>query len=146
MCFCRILPTPLNIKILMTQICISRSLKEIIQARKYMVNMTKNASYGDDLLGLMFTATSQKTQDVTGGKVHFGMQQLMDNCKTFFFVGYETTATLLTWTMMLLASHTTWQQCARAEVINVCGDGDHPFNADMLDKLKMVFPIFCQSI
>ncbi len=138
MCFCRILPTPLNIKILLTQIGISRSLKEIIQARKHMVNMTKNASYGNDLLGLMLTATSQKTQDVKGGKVHFGMQQLMDNCKTFFFAGYETTATLLTWTMMLLASHTTWQECARVEVIDVCGDGDHPFNADMLDKLKMV--------
>jgi cytokinin trans-hydroxylase len=79
---------------------------------------------------------------VKGGKVHFGIQQLMDNCKTFFFVGYETTATLLTWTMMLLASHTTWQECARAEVINVCGDGDHPFHADMLDKLKMVLQFF----
>jgi cytochrome P450 len=130
----------------MTQIGISRSLKEIIQARKYMVNMNKNASNGNDLLGLMLTATSQKTQDVKGGKVHFGMQQLIDNCKTFFFAGYETTATFLTWTMMLLASHTTWQECARAEIINVCGDGDHPFNANMLDKLKMVLQFFCQSI
>jgi cytokinin trans-hydroxylase len=130
----------------MTQIRISRSLKEIIQARKYMVNMNKNASNGNDLLGLMLTAISQKTQDVKGGKVHFGMQQLMDNCKTFFFAGYETTATLLTWTMMLLASHTTWQERARAEVIDVCGDGDHPFDANMLDKLKMVLQFFCQSI
>jgi hypothetical protein len=40
--------------------------------------------------------------------------------------------------MMLLASHTTWQECAHVEVIDMCGDGDHPFNADMLDKLKMV--------
>ncbi|CAK9259837.1 unnamed protein product [Sphagnum jensenii] len=142
----RFLPTPLNIKILMTQIGISRSLKEIIQARKYMVNMTKNASNGNDLLGLMLTATSQKTQDVKGGKVHFGIQQLMDNCKTFFFAGYETTATLLTWTMMLLASHTTWQECARAEVIDVCGDGDHPFNADMLDKLKMLTMILNEAL
>ncbi|KAH9530375.1 hypothetical protein CY35_U001800 [Sphagnum magellanicum] len=123
-----------------------RSLKEIIQARKYVVNMTKNASNGNDLLGLMLTATSQKTQDVKGGKVHFGMQQLMDNCKTFFFAGYETTATLLTWTMMLLASHTTWQECARAEVIDVCGDGDHPFNADMLDKLKMLTMILNEAL
>ncbi len=90
-CFCRILPTPLNTKILMTQIGISRSLKKIIQAQKYMVNMTKNASYGNDLLGLMLTRTSQKTQDVKGGKVHFGMQQLMDNCKTFFLARCETT-------------------------------------------------------
>jgi cytokinin trans-hydroxylase len=77
----------------MTQIGISRSLKEIIQARKHMVNMTKTASYGNDLLGLMLTTTSQKTRNVKGGNVHFGMQQLMDNCKTFFFTGYETIAT-----------------------------------------------------
>ncbi len=39
--------------------------------------------------------------------------------------------------MMFLASHTTWQECACAKVIDVCGDGGHPFNVDMLDKFKM---------
>jgi hypothetical protein len=55
----------------MTQIGISRSLKKIIQAQKYIVNMTKNVSYGNDLLGLMLTRTSQKTQDLKGWKGSF---------------------------------------------------------------------------
>jgi hypothetical protein len=42
-----------------------------------------NVSYGNDLLGLMFNATTKETT-IKGGKVHFGMQTLIDNFKTFF--------------------------------------------------------------
>jgi cytochrome P450 len=84
-----------------------------------MVKMAYNTSYGNDLLGLMLSATIEKTI-IKGGKVHFGMKALMDNCKIFFIAGHETTTTLLTWAMMLLASHTTWQERAREEFIKVC--------------------------
>jgi cytokinin trans-hydroxylase len=131
-------PTPLNIKIILTQIGISSSLRKIIQSRKDMVKMAKKTSYGNDLLGLMLSATTEETT-IKGGKVHFGMKALMDNCKTFFIAGHETTATLLTWAMMLLASHTTWQECAREEIIKVCGHGDHAIDANMFNKLKTVF-------
>jgi hypothetical protein len=40
--------------------------------------------------------------------------------------------------MMLLASHTTWQERIRKKVIEVCGHDDHPLDFDMLNKLKMV--------
>jgi hypothetical protein len=56
----------------------------------------------------------------------------MDNCKTFFIVGHETTTILLTWAMMLLASHTTWQECAYEEIIKVSGHGDHAIDAKFL--------------
>jgi cytochrome P450 len=82
---------------------------------------------------------------IKGGKVHFGMQPLMDNCKTFL-AGHETTTTRLTWAMMLFASHTTWQECAREEVIEVCGHNYHPIDPDMFNKLKTVLQIFCQPI
>jgi hypothetical protein len=39
---------------------------------------------------------------------------------------------------MLLGSHTIWQERAREEVIEVCGHGDHPIDANMLNKLKTV--------
>jgi len=126
----------LNIKIILTQIAISKSLKEMIQSRKDMVKRT-NISHGNDLLGLMLDATTKETT-IISGKVHFDMQALMDNCKTFFIAGHETTATLLTWAMMLLGSHTIWQERAREEVMEVCGHGDHPIDANMLNKLKTV--------
>jgi cytochrome P450 len=69
---------------------ISKSLKEIIQSRKDMVKQT-NISHGNDLLGLMLDATTKET-NIKGGNVHFGMQALMDNCKTFFIAGHETTS------------------------------------------------------
>jgi PHYB activation tagged suppressor 1 len=102
-----------------------------------MVKMADNTSYGNDLLGLMLNATIEDTT-IKGGKVHFGMKALMDNCKTFFIAGHETTATLLTWAMMLLASHTTWQEHAREEIIKVCGHGDRAIDANMFNKLKTV--------
>ncbi|KAH8940043.1 hypothetical protein BDL97_15G067200 [Sphagnum fallax] len=71
------LPIPLNIKIILTQVAISKSLKEIIQSRKDMVKGA-NISYGNDLLGLMLSATIEETV-IKGGKVHFGMQALVDN-------------------------------------------------------------------
>ncbi len=119
LCVCSLLPMPLNIKIVLTQIAISSFLRQIIQSRKDMVKMAYNTSYGNDLLGLMLSATIEKTI-IKGGKVHFGMKALMDNCKIFFIAGHETTTTLLTWAMMLLASHTTWQERAREEFIKVC--------------------------
>ncbi|CAM6042203.1 unnamed protein product [Sphagnum compactum] len=135
-----LLPTLLNIKIILTQISISSSLKQIIQSRKDMVKRANNTSYGNDLLGLMLSAAIEETT-IKGGKVHFGMQPLMGNCKTFCIAGHETMTTLLTWAMML-ASHTNWQECAREEVIEVCGHNDHPIDLDMIcfggNKISLV--------
>jgi hypothetical protein len=42
---------------------------------------------------------------------------------------------------VILACHTTWQELAHIEVIEMCGHGDHPFGANMFNKLKMVLSI-----
>jgi cytokinin trans-hydroxylase len=62
----------------------------------------------------------------------------MDECKTFFFAGHDTSALLLTWALMLLATHPEWQDRARAEVARVCGDD--PPSYDDLSKLTVVRP------
>jgi len=139
-----IIPMPLNIKIILTKLAVSKSLGEIIQSRKDMVKGDNNA-YGNDLLGFMLNAAMEEIA-IKGGKVHFGMQSLIDNCKTFFLAGQETTSTLLTWTMMLLASHTTWQERAREEVIEVCGHKDHPIDANMLRKFKTLDMILNETL
>ncbi|KAJ8649884.1 hypothetical protein MRB53_002907 [Persea americana] len=61
----------------------------------------------------------------------------MDNYKSIYFAGHESTAVSATWGLMLLALNPEWQARARAEVSEVCG-GQLP-DADMLRRMKVVF-------
>ncbi|ERN08321.1 hypothetical protein AMTR_s00156p00087030 [Amborella trichopoda] len=97
----------------------------------------RSASYGNDLLGLLLAETEKKyKKGESDDGFCFTTQHLMDECKTFFFTGHETTALLLTWTIMLLASNPGWQERAKAEVEQVCG-GSAPA-VDHLPKLSLV--------
>uniref|UniRef100_A0A453SAN0 Secologanin synthase n=1 Tax=Aegilops tauschii subsp. strangulata TaxID=200361 RepID=A0A453SAN0_AEGTS len=51
---------------------------------------------------------------------------MVEECKTFFFAGKQTTTNLLTWATVLLAMHPEWQDRARQEVLAVCGLGELP--------------------
>ena len=61
---------------------------------------------------------------------------IVDNCKDIFLAAYEVTAIAAIWGLMLLASNPEWQDRARSEVMEVCGDQlpDH----DMLSKMTVV--------
>lgn len=61
---------------------------------------------------------------------------MIDNCKNIFFAGHETTAITASWCLMLLAKYQDWQDRARAEVLEVCGNG-YP-DASMLRSMKTV--------
>jgi PHYB activation tagged suppressor 1 len=92
------------------------------------------AGYGNDLLGLMLEACAPKH----GGEQLLSMDEIIDECKTFFFSGQETTSHLLTWVMFLLSTHPDWQDKLREEVRRECGDGtDRAPTHDMLNKLKL---------
>ena len=103
--------------------------------RKDQMKKGQSDSHGCELLGLMILAADEDAS-LTGENAHFGLQSLIDECKTFYLAGHDTTSTMLTWTMMLLGTHTEWQDRARAEVFEVCGD--QPPNADTIGKLKVV--------
>jgi cytochrome P450 len=116
----------------------TQALKELIQVRKDQIEKGNIESYSQDLLGLMMLAADEDASaDLhRGGNATFDMQSLIGECKTFYFAGHETTSTLLTWTVVLLGAHTEWQDRARAEVLEVCGD--RPVDADAIGKLKVV--------
>ncbi|XP_072979604.1 cytokinin hydroxylase-like [Typha angustifolia] len=126
-----------EIKSLKTEV--ERLLMNIIQSRKDCAEIGRTSSYGKGLLGLLL-AEAQKKKDGCS----YSLNLVMDECKTFFFAGHETSALLLTWTVMLLATNPTWQDKARAEVAQVCGD--EPPSADHLSKLTVLHMIINESL
>ncbi|GMY39834.1 cytokinin hydroxylase-like [Fagus crenata] len=84
-----------------------------------------------DLLGLLLQGSTHV--DSRLGKT-LTPQQLVDECKTFFFGGHETTALAITWTLLLLATHPEWQTQLRDEIKEVVKDGE--FDVNMLAGLK----------
>lgn len=119
------------------------TLTAIIQSR--VASNGRSSGYGDDLLGLMLEAWL--TAERGGGErdeSSLTMDEIIDECKTFFFAGHETTSHLLTWTMFLLSVYPEWQQRLRDEVLRECGQANP--TADTLNKFNEVprawiFPI-----
>ncbi|KAK9106763.1 hypothetical protein Syun_022774 [Stephania yunnanensis] len=110
-------------------------LKEIIASRKESIA----TSHRTDLLSLLLSETNK-----TKSKKKIDVQMVMDECKTFFFAGHETSSTLLTWTIMLLASNTEWQTRVRAEVLHVL-NGQTPL-PEQLHKLILLNMVINESM
>lgn len=130
---CRFLPSKYNREIKSLKKEVERLLVEIIQSRRDCAEMGRSSNHGDDLLGLLLNEMDSHKNNNNDNN---NLQLIMDECKTFFFAGHDTTALLLTWTMMLLADNPTWQEKVRNEVREVCGC-DLP-SVDQLSKLTSV--------
>ena len=108
-------------------------MRSIIEDRlNSQVTRGSDSACGDDLLGLMIGELGAKTKP----GLKLSMNEIIEECKTFFFAGQDTTSNLLSWTVFLLSSHQEWQDLLRQEVSKECGMGIP--NADMLGKLKLV--------
>ncbi|XP_041009654.1 cytokinin hydroxylase-like [Juglans microcarpa x Juglans regia] len=108
---------------------IDRLLLTIITERKKSIEEQRHPS--QDLLGMLLQGS--RTVDGNPGK-SLTTQELVDECKTFFFGGHETTALAITWTLLLLATHPEWQNQLRDEIREVVKDKE--IDVDMLAGLK----------
>ncbi|KAL8485073.1 hypothetical protein ACS0TY_027391 [Phlomoides rotata] len=73
------------------------------------------------------------------------IEEVVANCKIFFFGGYETSSNTLSWTMIMLSIHQDWQNRAREEVFQVLGDKKE-ITLDDLNKLKIVTMIVTEML
>lgn len=133
----RFLPTRKNRHCWKLEKELRRCIMQVIGARERIAGKEKSGSYGADLLGLMMSA--KNAQDV-----RMTMEEIVDECKIFYFAGHETTANLLTWTMILLGMHQDWQAHGRKEVLEVCGKNAP--DADSVNRLKIVGMILNEAL
>ncbi|CAH8277416.1 unnamed protein product [Arabidopsis lyrata] len=138
----RFLPSKYNREIKSLKKEVERLLIEIIQSRRDCAEMGRSSTHGDDLLGLLL---NEMDSDKNNNNNNNNLQLIMDECKTFFFAGHETTALLLTWTMMLLADNPTWQEKVREEVREVFGRNGLP-SVDQLSKLTSLSKVINESL
>ncbi|CAN6478815.1 unnamed protein product [Victoria cruziana] len=135
----RFFPSRYNREIKRLKMEVEKLLVEIIQSRREGIEIGRSVTYGNDLLGLLLTEA-----DDNKSNFNFTIEHVMDECKTFFFAGHETTALLLTWTILLLAINPSWQEKAREEVLRVC-QGSPP-SADDLSNLPLLYMILNESL
>lgn len=123
---------------------IKEILNSIIQSRlEPITTESTHVDYGNDLLGIMMAANKK---ELGGNQKNLTLttDEIMDECKTFFFAGHETTSNLLTWTVFLLAINLNWQEILRKEVESICGT-DIP-DADMLSKMKSMTMVLNETL
>ncbi|XP_010455498.1 PREDICTED: cytochrome P450 709B3-like [Camelina sativa] len=130
------LPTPTNLGLWKLDKKLKDSIKRIIDTR--LNSECKN--YGDDLLGLMLKAAKSQESDRK-----MRNDEIIEECKNFYYSGQGTTSLLLTWTTMLLSLHQDWQEKLREEVFNECGKDKIP-DSDTLSKLKLLNMVLMESL
>ncbi|XP_059068914.1 cytochrome P450 734A1-like [Cryptomeria japonica] len=141
----RFLPTTKNRQRWNLEKNIRRCLKQVIDARKKTAGMEKPGSYGADLLGFMMSKSKEQAGVNAKSKASLSTEEIIDECKTFYFGGHETTSVLLTWTIILLGIHQDWQERGRREVLEVCGRNKYP-DADSLVLFKIVGMIINETL
>jgi len=98
----------------------------------------QNGDLGDaDLLGLLLKGRDDADNDMK-------IEDVIEECKLFFFAGQETTANLLTWTLVVLSMHPDWQEKAREEVLQICGKRTP--DIDSIKQLRIVSTSFVHAL
>ncbi|XP_058076904.1 cytochrome P450 709B1-like [Magnolia sinica] len=139
------LPTKWNRRMWKLEKRLRNQLRAIIESKLRMRNEGQD-DFGDDLLGLMMSISEiggpnkKAKMDAT-----LTINEIIDECKTFFFAGHETTSNLLTWAMYFLSINQEWQEKLREEVASVCGPTKLP-DADNLARLKLVTMVIFETL
>lgn len=116
--------------------------KEVRALLSDMINKREKAmklgeATKDDLLGILLESNLKEIKD-GGNAKNLGMSidDIIEECKLFYFAGQETTSSVLAFAMIALSMHPEWQEKAREEVSHVFGNRKPDFEG--LSRLKVV--------
>ncbi|KAH9772273.1 cytochrome P450 734A1 [Citrus sinensis] len=115
------------------------SIIKMMKTREEKALKGESEGYGNDYFGLLLKAYHDP--DMTK---RISLDVLIDECKTFYIAGHETTTKLLTWTILLLATHTDWQEKLREEVLELFGQKNPA--PDGIGKLKTMSMVINESL
>ncbi|MBA0764687.1 hypothetical protein Gotri_014005, partial [Gossypium trilobum] len=91
-------------------------------------------SFDNNFLGLLVNAYHDSDENN-----RLSLEDLVDECKTFYWTGHDTVNALLAWVLLLLAIHGDWQEKARREVIDIFGNQNpHPESIAKLKTMTMI--------
>ncbi|KAG6471324.1 cytochrome P450 CYP72A219-like [Zingiber officinale] len=136
----RFLPTRINTRMKAIDKEVRGILLSIIKKREE--SMKLGTSKNDDLLDLLLESNLRHLRE--HGNVGMTTDEVVEECKLFYFAGQETTSLLLTWTMVVLSMHQDWQERAREEVLQAFGKENPTF--DGLSHLKTVTMILYEVL
>nr|ACR36480.1 unknown [Zea mays] len=138
----RFLPTQLNRRLKANAREVQALLRGIVSKRERA--MKEGRANNDDLLGVLMESNIAETRQDGSSEPVMTMDDIIGELKLFYFAGMDTTAVLLTWTMVVLSAHPEWQERAREEVRRVFGN-NRP-DLDGIQQLKTVTMILYEVL
>ncbi|KAI3734308.1 hypothetical protein L6452_13774 [Arctium lappa] len=134
----KFLPTKNNKRMKEIDREVKAKIKSIIDKR--VAAMKDGASINDDLLGILLDSNYKEIKQHENNNFGLSIDEVIEECKLFYFAGQETTANMLVWTMILLGQYKEWQTRAREEVLQVFGEKKP--DIDGLNHLKVITMVF----